>query len=80
MQCPNGCVSKLEQRRVEKIFYRHEEPVVVSNLLIYVCPECDHESLPLASARLIEDVLNGQVKPSGTFTAELYEVEGATRA
>ena len=74
MQCPNGCVSELEQRRVEKIFHRYDEPVVVSNLLVYICPECGHESLPLSSARLVENVLNGNVRPSGTFTAELYEV------
>jgi hypothetical protein len=77
MQCPNGCVSELRERRVEKIFHRNEEPVVLSNLLVYVCPECGHESLPLSSARLIEAVLNGDLKPSGTFTAELYEAGSA---
>jgi len=75
MECPNGCGSELEAQRVEKIFHRHDEPVVISNLLMYVCPECSHESMPLASARMVENILNGDVKPNGTFTAEHYEAE-----
>ena len=74
MQCPNGCLSPMEERKAEKIFHRDGEPLVVSDLTMYVCPDCGQESMPLASARLVEDILNGIVKPSGKFTAELYEV------
>lgn len=75
MQCPNGCASPMEPRREEKIVYRYRDPVVISNLLMYVCPTCGQETMPLASARLVEEILNGKRKPTGTFTAELYEIE-----
>ncbi len=74
MQCPNGCLSPMEERKVKKIFYRNGESIVISDLIMYVCPECMQESMPLSSARTVEDILNGKAKPSGKFTAELYEV------
>ena len=74
MQCPNGCPSSMEEKKMEKIFYRNGEPVVVSDLLIYVCPDCGQESMPVSTARTVENILNGKAKPSGKFTAELYEV------
>lgn len=75
MQCPNGCSSSMEERKVEKIFYRNGEPIVIADLAMYVCPNCGQESMPLSSARIIENILvNGKAKPSGRFTAELYEV------
>lgn len=74
MQCPNGCPSLMEEKKEEKIFYRNGEPVVISDLTIHVCPNCGQESMPLSSARIVEDILNGKVKPSGKFTAELYEI------
>jgi YgiT-type zinc finger domain-containing protein len=58
----------------EKIFHRNGESVVISDLTMYVCPDCGQESMPLSSARIVEDVLNGRIKPSGKFTAELYEI------
>jgi hypothetical protein len=73
MQCPNGCSPPLEERKVEKLFHRRQEPIVVRGLTVYVCPECEHESLPLASARLVEDILNGKTTATGQFTAELYQ-------
>jgi len=74
MQCPNGCPFPMEERKEEKIFLRNGEPIVISDLVMYVCPECEQESMPLSSAKIVENILNGRVKPSGKFTAELYEV------
>ena len=74
MQCPNGCPFPMEEKKEEKIFHRNGEPIVISDLVIYICPDCGQESTPLSSARIIEDVLNGKVKPSGKFSAALYEV------
>ena len=74
MQCPNGCSSPLAERKEEKIFHRNCEPVVTSDLTMYVCPNCGKEVMPLSSARIVEDILNGKVQPSGVFTAELYEI------
>lgn len=74
MQCPNGCASPMEERKKGKIFYRNEEPVVISDLTMYVCPNCGQESMPLSSARIVEDILNGKVKSSGKFTAKLYRI------
>lgn len=74
MECPNGCPSPIEERKEEKIFHRNSESVVISDLTMYVCPDCGQESMPLSSARIVEDVLNGKIKASGKFTAELYEI------
>lgn len=74
MQCPNGCSAPMEERKEERIFHRHCEPVVISDLTLYFCPNCGQESMPLSSARMVEVILNGKVKPSGKFTAELYEM------
>jgi YgiT-type zinc finger domain-containing protein len=64
----------MEERKEEKIFHRNGEPIVISDLIMYVCPDCGQESMPLSSARIVEDILKGKVKPSGKFTAELYEI------
>jgi hypothetical protein len=64
----------MEERKEEKIFHRNSEPIVLSDLIMYVCPRCGQESMPLSSARIVEDILNGKVMPSGRFTAELYEI------
>lgn len=77
MQCPNGCSSPMKERQEEKIFHRNGEPIVISDLIIYVCPDCGQESMPLSSARIVENILNGKVKPSGKFTAKLYDVRMA---
>jgi hypothetical protein len=63
----------MEEIKQDKIFYRNGEPIVITDLTMYVCPNCGQESMPLSSARLVEDVLNGKVKPSGKFIAERYE-------
>ena len=73
MQCPNGCSTKMDERKEEKIFYRNGDPIVISNLTMNICPTCGQESMPLSSARIVEDVLNGKHEPSGKFTADLYE-------
>lgn len=77
MQCPNGCATLMESKKEERIFHRNNQPVVISDLTVYVCPQCGQESMPLSSARMVESVLKGDVKPSGKFTAELYEVSSA---
>jgi YgiT-type zinc finger domain-containing protein len=64
----------MQERKEEKIFHRNGKPIVISDLTMYVCPTCGQESMPLSSARIVEDILNGRVKPSGKFTAELYEI------
>ncbi len=74
MQCPKGCSTPMKKRKEEKIFYRNGKPIVISELTMHICPSCGQESLPLTSARIVEDVLKGKHKPSGKFTAELYEI------
>ena len=74
MQYPNGCSASIEERKVERIFYRDGEPIVIADLVMYVCPDCGQESMPLSSARIVENILNGKAKPSDRVTAELYEI------
>ena len=73
MQCPNGCTLPMEKIKEDKIFYRDGEPIVITDLLMFVCETCGQESMPLSSARMAEDVLNGKVNPSGKFVAEKFE-------
>ena len=75
MQCPNGCSTPMVEKKKKKIFYRNGEPIVVSDLMIYECSECGQEAIPLPSTRIVEDILNGKIQPSGKFTAELYQAE-----
>jgi len=73
MQCPSGCTTPMKKIKEDKIFYRNGEPMVVTDLVMYVCETCGQESMPLISARMVEDVLNGKVNSSGKFVAEKYE-------
>ena len=73
MECPNGCAASMETVRVARIFYRAAEPVVIRDLEMYVCAECGCESLPLKSARIVVNVLNGRVEPIGQFSAPLFQ-------
>lgn len=73
MECPNGCAPPLEERKIEKLLHRRQQPIVVKDLTVYLCLECGHQSLPLASARFVEDILNGKASAAGQFTAELYQ-------
>lgn len=73
MECPNGCDEIMESVRVERIFHRAGQPIVIRNLEMYVCPTCGCQSMPLHSARIVEDVLTGQIEPSGQFSAPLYQ-------
>jgi hypothetical protein len=63
----------MQTRHVERIFYRHNEPIVIGDLEINLCEECGTESLPLRSAQLVERILTGQVEPIGEFVAPLFE-------
>ena len=74
MQCPNGCLIPMEKIKEDKIFYRNGEPIVVTDLMIYVCPNCGQESMPVSSARLVEDALNRKIKSTGKFVADKYEL------
>jgi hypothetical protein len=58
---------------VERIFHRGDEPIVIRDLVVHVCPECGCESMPLQSARIVESVLNGKVQPIGQFSAPLFQ-------
>lgn len=73
MECPNGCPTLMKTVRVERIFYRNGEAIVISNLEMLVCSECGCEAMPLKSARIVEKVLSGQLKPSGQFSAPLFQ-------
>jgi len=73
MECPNGCSVYMESVLVERIFDRAGRPIVIRDLEMYVCPECGCESMPLRSARIVENVLNGQMEPIGQFTAPLFQ-------
>jgi len=59
MQCPSGCTTPMEKIKEDKIFYRNGEPMVITDLVMYVCEKCGQETMPLPSARMVEDVLNG---------------------
>jgi YgiT-type zinc finger domain-containing protein len=63
----------MEEIKEDKIFYRNGESIVVTDLTMYVCSNCGQESMPLSSARLVEDVLNEKVKSAGKFLAEKYQ-------
>jgi len=39
---------------------------------MYASEICGQESMPLASARIVENVLNGKVNPSDKFVAEKF--------
>ena len=68
MDCPNGCAVSMKQIKVERIFYRKNgEPLVIRDLTMNICSECGQESMPLKSARMVEDILNGKIKPIGQF-------------
>jgi len=77
MTCPNGCATEMEPMYVERIFHRNGEPIVIRDLKMHVCPECSCESMPLASARIVENVLKGLIEPAGQFSAPLFQL--ATR-
>jgi len=73
MECPNGCSVPMKSVRVERIFYRADRPIMIRDLEVYVCPECGCESVPLKSARIIENVLSGRLEPIGQFAAPLFQ-------
>ena len=73
MECPNGCSTPMEVSLVTRIFYRGAEPVVIRDLKVHVCPECGYETLPLKSARIVENVLNNRLDPIGSFSAPLFQ-------
>jgi hypothetical protein len=77
MECPNGCPVSMKSVRVERIFYRAGRPIVIRDLEMHVCPECGCESMPLKSARIVENALNGQMEPIGQFTAPLFHAQPA---
>ena len=80
MECPNGCSLPMKKRKIDKIFYRNSEPIIISDLTVNICPTCEHESIPLSSAKIIEKVLNGKVEPSGRFNALMYQGNDIAKA
>ncbi|MBS1248979.1 MAG: hypothetical protein MAG431_00550 [Chloroflexi bacterium] len=73
MQCPNVCSASMETALVTRIFYRDAEPVVIRDLKMNVCSECGYETLPLKSARIVENVFNNRIEPVGNFSAPLFQ-------
>ena len=73
MQCPNGCANGMKLLKVERIFHKGSTPVVIRELELVVCPRCGCEMMPLRSARIVENVLDGRVEPVGLFSAPLFE-------
>ena len=73
MDCPNGCTVPIKQMKVDRIFYQDGEPIVIRNLTVNVCLECEQETMPLKSARIVEDILNGKIEPAGQFIATMYQ-------
>ncbi|MBI4771693.1 MAG: hypothetical protein HY784_15090 [Chloroflexi bacterium] len=63
----------MSPRRVERIFHRGNEPIVIRDLELHVCPECGCEAMPLQSARIVENVLSGVIEPIGQFSAPLFQ-------
>ena len=70
MECPNGCRNPMRGVRVERIFHRVGRPVVIRDLEMYACDECGAESMPLHTARIVEQVLNGEIEPAGGLTPQ----------
>jgi len=73
MEYPNGCNLEMEIVRVERIFHHNNFPIVIRDLEMYVCPECGCEAMPLKSARIVEDALQGKLQPVGQFSAPLFQ-------
>lgn len=73
MECPNGCAVPMEQMKVERLIHKKGEAIIIQSLTMNVCPECGQESMPLKSARTVEDILKGELEPIGQFTAEMYQ-------
>lgn len=73
MECPNGCAVPMEQMKVERLLHKKGEAIIIQSLTMNVCPECGQESMPLKSARTVEDILKGELEPIGQFTAEMYQ-------
>lgn len=63
----------MQNVRVERIFYDSGSPVVIRNLEMNVCPECGCESMPVKSARIVENVLSGRMQAVGQFSAPLFQ-------
>lgn len=72
MECPNGCTSAMRIIHVERIFQGANGPVVIRDLEMYSCAECGCESMPLKSARIVENVLSGRMQAIGQFSAPLF--------
>ena len=73
MACPNGCKVDMVEKRVERLFHKNESPIIVKNLAIKVCPECGQEAIPLSSMRIIDDILKGKIKSTGTLQAPIFQ-------
>ena len=72
--CPNGCAHVMEEGRIDKVFQREDgEYVLITNILVYTCPNCNEQRVPDASVKLIEDVLYGRVPATKVVSTALYD-------
>ena len=72
MSCPNGCNAKMQEIKVERLFHKDGERIIIKDLPIKVCAECGQEAIPLSSMRIIDDVLKGKVQSLETVKTPLY--------
>ena len=73
MNCPNGCKTEPEIQSIQKLFLKDGKPIIIQNLQVKVCPECGQEMIPLATMRVIEKVLNGEIAASGKVEADVFQ-------
>ncbi len=73
MKCPNGCHVRMEAEKVERLYHKDGEPIVIRDLLIEVCPECGQEAIPLASMRIVDTIIKGKSQAVGTLEAPVYQ-------
>ncbi len=72
--CPNGCQLSMEEERIDKVFHRDNgEYVLITNLLVYTCPNCGEQRVPDESAKIVEDVLDGRVLATKVVKTPVFE-------
>ena len=73
MSCPNGCSAEMQEIKIERLFHKNDERIIIKDLPIKRCPECWQEAIPLSSMRIIDDVIKGKIQAVVTVEAPLYQ-------